>query len=644
MWGKQGSAIETTLAGFTRKKYWGVRPILFFDHRRCAILLLVALPELLAAEQKPAQRQFSAPILVEPGPREKSTFYSNGAEHEVQTETVWRPMCGSDTSNVTVDELRRIAQLSKEAAAAHPWIGAAQGGVVSGQGGLDLVFNVTSALPAGASEALLAVEQYIESQFSDPVTVVINIGFASLGPGILGSTGSSYTNTSWPNARAGLQADMDPDDSIQSFLPAGSTIPVRYNGNTADVTNENRVYFTLANYRAAIGTVSGTAASMTFSSNFSWDYTPPSINPGAYCFQSVITHEVGHALGFTSGADFRFSDIEALDIYRFQRSDGSGDYNPDTLAEFTTTARMVDQNAPGTDNDVNSDLITVEYQMSDGVPNQASHFAARNPGIYIMDPSLSSGETFYPDFFRSGDSDMFDAIGWDYPPTYTSCEPVNPPQAGPGTDLKNRFISLQGSNPGKLTALRVKLTSLQHPDPPNEPSRPPTDFSAFEGEYRWVGPPVEYREGLDPQPTFIAAQLQCAPYFTDWSTVGLVNVYGAEIIPSSLYHVQAIEQDCDISGGESNYSAALPLGTSRWGDVDPPFNPPSTQSQPDVIDIVGLVNKLKDLTGAPTKVYALLQPAILDPSGEINAFDIVSGVDALKGFAYPYTGIVACPP
>ncbi|MEK7324438.1 MAG: NF038122 family metalloprotease, partial [Chloroflexota bacterium] len=186
---------------------------------------------------------------------------------------------------------------------------------------------------------------------------------------------------------------------------------------------ENQVFFTKANFLAAIGSIAGSAATITFNSNFLWDYTPPEINSGAYCFQSVAAHEVGHVLGFTSGADFRASDIEALDIYRFQNSDGNGtDHNPDDLAEFGTTARMVDQNAPQTADDVNSDLITVEYQMSDGIPNQASHFSARNPGIYVMDPSLSSGETFYPDFYRSGDSNMFDAIGWDYPPAHTSCE------------------------------------------------------------------------------------------------------------------------------------------------------------------------------------------------------------------------------
>ena len=224
------------------------------------------------------------------------------------------------------------------------------------------------------------------------------------------------------------------------------------------------------------------------------------------------------------------------------------------------------------------------------------------------------------------------------------CEAADPPQAGPEANPKNRFISLQGSHPDKLTALRVTLTSLQHPDPPNDPTHPPRDFSAYEGGYRWVGSPVEYLEGITPQPTFFAARLQCTPYYTDWAAVGLVHVYGAEIMPSSIYAVQAIEQDCDINGGESNYSASLNLGTGRWGDVVSPFNPPSPQIQPNSIDIVGLVNKLRGVPGAPTKLYAQLQPAILDPSDEISALDIVSVVDAVKAFAYPYSGIVACPP
>jgi len=174
---------------------------------------------------------------------------------------------------------------------------------------------------------------------------------------------------------------------------------------------------------------------MTINSDFSWDYDPSNgITSGSFCFQSVLAHEVGHVLGFTSGADFRFLDIETLDVFRFQLSDGSGNYNPDTLAEFQTTARMVDQNAPGTNDDVVSDIISVEYQMSDGEPYQCSHFSQGN--VYaIMQPAVSSGTTYYPDFYKTPDKTMLDAIGWDYPIWYTLTTNINP--VGTGIVIKN---------------------------------------------------------------------------------------------------------------------------------------------------------------------------------------------------------------
>jgi len=370
----------------------------------------------------PASKAAAGPVYIEPGPVEQAVRYSDGGIVQVETQTVWRPVCGGDPGALTVDHLRQIAQGAKARAAAHPLnMGRVAGG---GSATFDLVFNVTTSLPAGALQALQEVEQYVEAQFSDPITVVVNFAFAPLEPNVLGATGSSYVTAAWPDARDGLQNGMDTDDSIQDFLPAGSSIPVRYNGNSATVTNESIVFVTRANYRATIGAVPGTVASITFSSNFPWDYDPSDgITGGTWCFQSVIIHEVGHALGFTSGADFRTNDLEVLDLFRFQRSDGSGtDHNPDDLGEFTTTARMVDRDAPGTDDDVNSDLITAEYRMADGVPNQASHFHDQFPPIGIMDPTIGSGQTFYPDFYRQPDLDMFDAIGYDYPLQNTSCD------------------------------------------------------------------------------------------------------------------------------------------------------------------------------------------------------------------------------
>ncbi len=390
-------------------------------------LSLVCIPliypiDLLRAQTAP-KTAVRKPVLVEPGPRIPTIQYSDGAGKELESETVWRPFCIDVANQTTLEDLRNIAQISKAAAAANPPPAEPPmnvAGVITPR--FNLEFNATTAMPAGAVAALEEVEYFFESQFTDPINVTINIAFAALGSGVLGGTSSSYLNVTWPNTRDALISGMDANDTIQSFIPPGATIPVRYDGNTATVTNETRVFVTFANYRATVGTVNGTVASMTFNNQFSWDYDPPVFEVGGtYDFQSIIVHEVGHALGFVSGADFRTNDMEMLDVYRFQRSDGAGDFNPDDAAEFTTQARLVDLNAPGTNDDSNSDLITVEYQMSDGSPNQASHFREQSPSIGIMDPTFASGQTFYPNFLRNPDLNMFDAMGWDFPHLNQTC-------------------------------------------------------------------------------------------------------------------------------------------------------------------------------------------------------------------------------
>jgi hypothetical protein len=50
----------------------------------------------------------------------------------------------------------------------------------------------------------------------------------------------------------------------------------------------------------------------------------------------------------------------------------------------------------------------------------------------------------------------------------------------------------------------------------------------------------------------------------DWSAVGTVHVYDVEIIPDSMYEVQAISHGCKL-GAEEDYSDPLVITTSKWG-------------------------------------------------------------------------------
>lgn len=225
----------------------------------------------------------------------------------------------------------------------------------------------------------------------------------------------------------------------------------------------------------------------------------------------------------------------------------------------------------------------------------------------------------------------------------SECPTPAPALVEDGGYVKNRFISLVPANSGTQTALRVALVSLHHPDPPNLVSAPP-DFSSFEGQVRWVGPPVEYTETTNPAAFFYGATLQCEPYFMDWGTVGLLHVFGSEIMPSSVYEIAAIAPDCDPNNA-NNYAPALTVETGIWGDIADPIQQPSpaSRTQPDISDVSALVDKFRAWPGAPVAARSLLQPNVPDPTQPINFSDISACVDSFKGIAYPYEGPVPCP-
>jgi hypothetical protein len=358
-----------------------------------------------------AQGQFTIdnkyqPFLVIPLPDQEVTTAA-GETINMPTETVWRPICGSRPI-VTASQLAKMAA-NHEAEIKAGFEIVNEGAL--GPGGLNVVFQLGSSVPSAAVPSFVAAELYLEAQFpADPMTITISVSFAALQSGVIGGTSSSYGQTTYPTARTVLVDDMDSNDLIQAFLPATTTVPVRY--RTSSTTNEDRVFFTFANWKANGGTIAGNDGSMQFSTNFPFDYDPSNgVGGSTISLVDVIIHEVGHAMGCTSGVDFRNRDIECLDLFRFRNTDGNADFNPDTNAEFTVRPRWAVFNNPN--NDVNFDTISSEIPLSDGSPYQASHLRELFPAIGIMDPAFAFGETFYPNYLRSTDLTVFDSIGYD---------------------------------------------------------------------------------------------------------------------------------------------------------------------------------------------------------------------------------------
>ena len=362
------------------------------------------------------------PIYVIPGQSELSTLYFDGSQIEVQTEQRWRFMDGYDPAELSLDDLIRFATNHASEMDQGPAIIVDRG--LRGDG-FNIVYNLGASVPTEAVNSFALAEAYLEDLFGDNMTVTISCTFDDLGSSVLGSTSSTYiSNVSYTNSRNGLQSGMDGDDVLQAYFPDGTTIPVRYNGSSATVTNENRIDWTKANYKATIGMVTQTDASMVYNNTFNWDYNPANgVGYNTTSMVDVICHETGHALGFVSAVDNDNGTMQAMDLYRFCRQDGDFDYNPDTFVEFGTTPRIVDFNNPN--DQQNTDLINYSYRMEDGNPWQASHFRQDN-AYGCMCPAISSGFTRYPNYYTAADINVFDALGYDYPPCDTPVFTIQP--------------------------------------------------------------------------------------------------------------------------------------------------------------------------------------------------------------------------
>ncbi len=196
--------------------------------------------------------------------------------------------------------------------------------------------NSFATQPNGAA-ALLAFQKaanYWNQTLTNNVTINIEIGFAALGSGILGSTGSESQIVKVKDVYAGLAATGNSAlDAIAvnnlTALNAQGGLAMRVNGYQTGTTgisttastyldNNNSVNNIYLDVNQSVVKALGLTgkvdpstpqqkfdAHITFSSAFQFDFNPTNgIGTGQYDFVSVATHELGHALGFVSGTDF----------------------------------------------------------------------------------------------------------------------------------------------------------------------------------------------------------------------------------------------------------------------------------------------------------------------------------------------------
>jgi hypothetical protein len=202
------------------------------------------------------------------------------------------------------------------------------------------------------------------------------------------------------------------------------------------------------------------------------------------------------------------------------------------------------------------------------------------------------------------------------------------PDVGSGTRVRYLAFSADSASAGQSQAIRVKLTDL------------PAPFEYGEGRVMWVGQPIDVSEiagKLDSTPpTFKLAQLQCDPFFADWTTYGVVYVRSESLVPRGLYDIQVIYQEGCVLTNAQDYSDPLPVTLSKWGDTVGGNNAASPQGTVDFNDISSVVDKFKNVGTAPSKSRTDVAPSL--PDRIVDFVDIPSIVDGFKGRPYPYPG------
>jgi hypothetical protein len=328
-----------------------------------------------------------------------------------------------------------------------------------------LTFNFTpgSGMSQQAIDGFTAAGNRWAALFTDNVTINIDINFTDLGQTRIlaqaGSTRQDYTYNQVYNALNNDRTSTDDNKAVASLSsnsafnmllnrtsnnPNGFGSANPYLDNDGDANNRS-LNISNANAKAlGLATTGNSDASISFNSNiltgFTWDFNPnDGINPGDFDFVGLATHEIGHALGFTSGVDvldfngpfvdpqtgqrtfFRddqFTFVNTLDLFRYSdlsNQNGNGgaiDWTADPRDKYFSLDKGLTKIAS----------FSTGRTWGDG--NQASHWKDLL-GLGILDPTAARGELLK---ITENDLMAFDVIGWDRRPAITSTavpEPAN---------------------------------------------------------------------------------------------------------------------------------------------------------------------------------------------------------------------------
>lgn len=313
-------------------------------------------------------------------------------------------------------------------------------GAAQANGQLTFNFDISgdTGLRSGAAAGLQQAADFWSSNFTDDIEVNVTVAFQNLNS--TAEARSSDAIYDYSDFRTAVVNDAlsAADASFSSSLPSGDDFSVYINRTNESLAafvdndggaNNTQVLLNNANAKA-LGllspTQSGQDVELLFNIGLLYDFdATDGISTGFQNFVGIATHELGHALGFTSGVatldasgtnlnDDTFVEVSALDFAR---------HSPDSVAngadlDFTADARPKFYSIDGGETaggGIVDGLDHFSLGLINGDGRQASHFRDGNLGdmvqLGILDPTVEGAGNL--DFVTDLDLQAIDIIGFD---------------------------------------------------------------------------------------------------------------------------------------------------------------------------------------------------------------------------------------
>ena len=167
--------------------------------------------------------------------------------------------------------------------------------------------------PAAFKTDVAAAISFLESKFTDPITININVGYGevngqTMGSGAIGQSMYFVNPYNYSQVKNALVADA----TTASDLSSVATLP------STDPTNGGTFYVSSADAKA-LGLISGslTDGFVGFSSSIAFDYNnSDGVSAGTYDFYGTVLHEITEVLGRET-TDGQSGTYNPLDLFHY---------------------------------------------------------------------------------------------------------------------------------------------------------------------------------------------------------------------------------------------------------------------------------------------------------------------------------------